>query len=85
VKHSAKYSQVLIGAENAMYKGKSLHVHSNNKNHILETRNGKLTHCFLTHLNKNKIKIKIKNTQIHGLIPKGHKPFFSKNIQKCHF
>jgi hypothetical protein len=62
-----------MGTENTVYKGKSLHVHSNNKNHILENRNGKYTHCFMTHLNKNK-KIKInknKNTQIYGLIPKG--------------
>jgi hypothetical protein len=41
-----------------VYKGKSLHVHSNNKNHILENQNGKHTHCFMTHLNiKNKNKI----------------------------
>jgi hypothetical protein len=68
-----------------MYKGKSLHVFSNNNNHISENRNGKHTHCFMIHLNKNKLKKYIKNTQIHGLTPKGQKPFFSKNIQNCHF
>jgi hypothetical protein len=46
--------------ENAVYKGKSLHVHRNNKNHILENQNGKHTHCFLIYLNKNKNKNKIK-------------------------
>jgi hypothetical protein len=76
---------MLKGTENTMYKGKSLHVHSNNKNRILENRNGKHTHCFMTHLNKNKLKKNIKNTQNHGLIPKGQKPFFSKNIQNYHF
>jgi hypothetical protein len=43
-----------MGIENIGYKGKSLHVHKNNKNHILENQNGKQTHCFLIHLNKNK-------------------------------
>jgi hypothetical protein len=52
VKHSAKNSQMLMGTENTVYKGKSLHLHRNNKNHILENRNGKHTHCFMTHLNK---------------------------------
>jgi hypothetical protein len=47
LKHSAKNSQMLMGTENIVYKGKSLHVHSNNKNHILENRNGKHTHCFI--------------------------------------
>jgi hypothetical protein len=27
----------------------------------------------------------MKNTQIHGLTPKGQKHFFSKNNQNCHF
>jgi hypothetical protein len=39
----------------------------------------------MTHLNKNKNNKNIKNTQIYGLTPKGQKPFFSKNIQNCHF
>jgi hypothetical protein len=52
VKHSAKNSQMLKGTENKVYKGRSLHVHRNNKNHILENWNGKHTHCFMTHLNK---------------------------------
>jgi hypothetical protein len=79
-KHSARNSQMLMGTENTMYKGKSLHVHSNNKNHILENRNGKHTYRFMTHL-KKKLKIKkIKNTQIYGLTPRRQKPFFSKNI-----
>jgi hypothetical protein len=43
-----------MGTKNSMYKGKSLHVHNNNKNHILENRNGEHTHCFMTHLNINK-------------------------------
>jgi hypothetical protein len=74
-----------MDTENTVYKGKSLYVHRNNKNHILENRNGKHTHCFMTHLNKKKIKKKFKNTQIHGLTSKGQKPFYSKNIQNCHF
>jgi hypothetical protein len=60
VKHGAKNSQMLMDIENAVYKGKSLHVHRNNKNHILENQNGKHTHCFLIYLNKNKNKNKIK-------------------------
>jgi hypothetical protein len=51
VKHGAKNSQMLMGIENAVYKGKSLHVHRNNKNHISENQNGKYTRCFLIHLN----------------------------------
>jgi hypothetical protein len=76
-----------MDTENTVYKGKSLHVHSNNKNHVLENRNGMLTHCFITYLNKNQNQnqIKIKYTQIYGLTPKRQKPFFSKNIQNCHF
>jgi hypothetical protein len=49
---------MLMGAENTVYKGKNLHVYSNNKNHILENQNGKHTHCFMIHLNKNKLKKK---------------------------
>jgi hypothetical protein len=74
-----------MGTENTVYKGTSLHVHSNNKNHILENRNGKYTHCFMTHLNQIKSNQKIKNTQIYGLTPKVQKPIFSKIIQNCHF
>jgi hypothetical protein len=48
---------MLMGTENTMYKGKSLHVHSNNKNHILGNRNGEHTHCFMTHLNNKKDQI----------------------------
>jgi hypothetical protein len=70
-----------MGTENTVYKGKSLHVHSNNKNHILENRNGKYTHFFMTHLNINKNKIKNKNTQIYGLIPK-EETFFSQKTFK---
>jgi hypothetical protein len=51
VKHGAKNSQMLMGTENTWYKGKSLHVHRNIKNHISENKNGKYTHCFLIHLN----------------------------------
>jgi hypothetical protein len=54
VKHGAKNSQMLMGIENTVYKGKSLYVHRNNKNHILENQNSRHTHCFLIHLNKNK-------------------------------
>jgi hypothetical protein len=36
VKHGAKNSQMLMDTKNTMYKGKSLHVHRNNKIHILE-------------------------------------------------
>jgi hypothetical protein len=36
MKHDAKYSQMMIGIENIVYKGKNLHVQRNNKNHILE-------------------------------------------------
>jgi hypothetical protein len=69
---------MLIGYENTVYKGKSLHVHRNNKNHILESQNGKHTHCFLIHLNKLFLK---KNIKKHtNPWPKGQKPFFSKNI-----
>jgi hypothetical protein len=56
VKHGAKNSQMLMYIENIVYKGKSLHVHRNNENHILENQNGKHTHCFMIHLNINKIK-----------------------------
>jgi hypothetical protein len=41
-----------MGTKNIVYKGKSLHVHRNNKNHILENQNDKHTHYFLIHLNK---------------------------------
>jgi hypothetical protein len=40
---------MLMDIENTMYKGKNLHIHRNNKNHILENQNGKHTHCFMTH------------------------------------
>jgi hypothetical protein len=50
-----------MGTENIVYKGKSLHVHRNNKNHILENQNGKHSHCFLLHLNFIK-KLNTKNT-----------------------
>jgi hypothetical protein len=80
VKHGAKKFQMLMDIENTVCKGKSLHVHSNNKNHILENHNGKHTHCFLIHLNKKECK-KIKNTQIHGLIPKGQRPFSQKTFK----
>jgi hypothetical protein len=39
VKHGAKNYQILMGTENIVYKGKSLHVHRNNKKHILENQN----------------------------------------------
>jgi hypothetical protein len=83
VKHGAKNSQMLMGTKNTMYKDKTLHVHRNNKNHISENQNNKYIHCFLIHLTKNKIKkSKIKNTQIHGLIYKRQRPFFSKKHLK---
>jgi hypothetical protein len=34
-----------MGIKITMYKGKSLHVHRNNKNHILENWNDKHTHA----------------------------------------
>jgi hypothetical protein len=71
---------MLMGTENTVYKGKSLHVHSNNKNHVLENRNGKHIHSFMTYLNKNKNKIKIKYTQIYGLTPK-RQPFLAQEAQ----
>jgi hypothetical protein len=77
VKHGAKNSQLLMGIENTMYKGKSLHVHRNNKNRNSENHKGTHTHCFLIHLNKE-INKSIKNRQIHGLTPKGQSSFFSK-------
>ena len=44
-----------MGAENTVYKGKSLHVHRNLiKNHILENQKNTHTHCFMIYLNKNK-------------------------------
>jgi hypothetical protein len=46
VKHGAKNSQMLMGTENTLYKGKSLHIHRNNKIHILENQNGKYIRCF---------------------------------------
>jgi hypothetical protein len=52
VKHGAKNSQMLMGIENIVYKGKSLFVHRNNKNYILQNQKGKHTHCFLIHQNK---------------------------------
>jgi hypothetical protein len=64
-------------------KGKSLHVHKNNKNGISKNQNGMHTHCFLIQLNK--FKNKIKNTQVHGLTPKGRSSFFSKNTSKLPF
>jgi hypothetical protein len=54
VKHGPKNSQMLMGTENTMYKGKSLHVHRNNKNHILENQNDKHTHCFLKNSKNSK-------------------------------
>jgi hypothetical protein len=82
VKYGAKNYQMLIGTENTIYKGKILHVHRNNKNHILENQNGKHTHCFLLHLNNF---FNIKNTQIHGLTSKGRSSLFSKNTSKLPF
>jgi hypothetical protein len=76
-----KNSQLLMGTKNIVYKGKSLHVHRNNKNHISENHNGKHSHCFLIHLNF----LKIKSRQIHGLTPKGQSSFFSKNTPKLPF
>jgi hypothetical protein len=78
VKHGARNSQMLRGTKNIVYKGKSLHVHINNKNHILENQNDKHTHYFLIHLY-------IKNIQIHDLTPKGWRHFSSKTPQNCHF
>jgi hypothetical protein len=54
LKHGAKNSQMLMDTENTVYKGKSLHVHRNNKIYILENQNGKHTHCFQIHLKKEK-------------------------------
>jgi hypothetical protein len=39
-----------------MYRGKSLHVHGNNINNSSKNENGKHAHCFMIHLNQNKIK-----------------------------
>jgi hypothetical protein len=62
MKYVAKYSQMLMGTENTIYKGKSLHVHRNNNNHILENQNGKHTHFFLVHPNQ---KIKNQKSKAH--------------------
>jgi hypothetical protein len=51
VKHGARTSQMLMGTQNTVYKGKSLHVHRKIKKHLSENWNGKHTHCFLIHLN----------------------------------
>jgi uncharacterized lipoprotein YddW (UPF0748 family) len=51
---------MLMDNENTVYKGKSLHIQSNNKKHILENWNGKHTHRFMTHLNQ-----KIKKSKAH--------------------
>jgi hypothetical protein len=83
----AKVSQMLMGTENIMYKGKSLHVHrnknNNNNNHILE--NSKYNHCFLIHLNYFILFYKYKTHTNPWPNSKGQRPFFSKNIQNCHF
>jgi hypothetical protein len=78
-----KNSQILMDTENIVYKSKSLHIHRNNTNHILENENGKHTRCFLIHLIKKKLNIK--NTQIHDQTPKGQSSFFSKNTSKLPF
>jgi hypothetical protein len=46
-----------MGIKNIVYKGKSLHVHKNIKNHISKDQNSKHTLCFLIHLNFKKINI----------------------------
>jgi hypothetical protein len=75
-----------MGTKNTVYKGKSLHVHRNDKNHISENQNSKHTHCFPIHLNNKKLKKYIKNTQIHGLTPTKDQGLFSqKTPQNCHF
>jgi hypothetical protein len=85
VKHGAKNSQMLMGTENTVYKGKSLHVRRNNKNNISKNQNGKHNHCFMIHLNKFYLFLNIKSTEIHGLTPKGQSSFFSKNTSKLPF
>jgi hypothetical protein len=82
VKHGAKNSQMLMGTENTVYKGKSLHVRRNNKNNISKNQNGKHNHCFMIHLNKFYLFLNIKSTEIHGLTPKGQSSFFSKKHLK---
>jgi hypothetical protein len=42
---------MLMDIENIVYKGKSVHVHRNNKNHVSKNQNGKHIHCFLIHMN----------------------------------
>jgi hypothetical protein len=78
----AKNSQMLIGPQNIMYKGKCLYIHRNNKNHILENQNYKHIHCFLVHLNKKKLKKYRKHTNPN---PKGWSSFFSRNTSKLPF
>jgi hypothetical protein len=74
---------MLMYIKNTVYKGKRLHIHRNNKNHILENQNSKHIHCFLIHLNFNKIKINIKNTQIHGLTLKDERLFPQKTFNSA--
>jgi hypothetical protein len=59
---------MLMCTKNIEYKGKSLHVHRNNKNHILKNENGN----YILPLDPSKSKkSKIKTHKIEGL-------FFSK-------
>jgi hypothetical protein len=81
VKHGAKNSQMLMDTKNIVYKGKSLHVHRNNKNHISKDQNCKYTHCFLIHLNEFFIFLNIKNTQTYGLTPKRRRPISQKSFK----
>jgi hypothetical protein len=73
-----------MGTQNIVYKGKSLHVHRNKKNHILENQNDKYTHCFLIHLN---IKIKNEYKKCTNPWPNSQrlKAFFSKNTSNLPF
>jgi hypothetical protein len=56
VKHGVKNSPMLMDIENIVYKGKSLHVHRNNKKHILENQNSKHSLLLDPFELKNKIK-----------------------------
>jgi hypothetical protein len=77
---------MLMGTENTMYKSKSLHIHRNNNNHILEIQNCKHTHCFLIHLNYFILFLKYQKHTNPWPNPERTKFFFLKKTpQRCHF
>jgi hypothetical protein len=56
IKYGPKNSQILVGTQNTVYKGKNLHIHTNKKNHILENHNGKYVFPPLIKISKNQDK-----------------------------